>query len=164
NKLLQRSGNGWVLGPGIAKAAGHARNEGALALLILLDADDFCVKEASESIGPLLAEATGFAVSKIVFAVREYEAWLLASAESLVDGGAVFSGDPEVPRDAKGTLSEHLRLPYPYSKTTDQPAFSTKMDLALTYRRSRSFQKLTREVKNLLEICGLTPAEWPVNP
>jgi len=160
-QLIRQSASGWIPGPVFAKAAGHARNEGASALLVLLDADDFCVKQASEDINSRLFDATGFSASKIVFAAREYEAWLLASAETLVPGVAPYAGDPEGPRNAKGALRAHLNLAYPYSETTDQPRFSTKIDLSLAYNRSRSFQKLTKEVRNLLVACGCEPAEWP---
>ena len=126
---------------------------------MLLDADDFCAKIASESLSPLLKEATGFDTACIVFAVREYEAWVLASAETLQEGVGCFPGDPERPRDAKGALEDHLQLAFPYNAITDQPAFSAKINLSLSYQRSRSFRKLTKEFRNLLVSCGLNPSE-----
>jgi hypothetical protein len=143
----------------LIKAAGHARNEGANALLVLLDADDFCVKTASESVRPALAGATGFDAARIVFAVREYEAWLLASAETLQDGALVYPNDPEQPRDAKGALERHLGLLFPYNARTEQPAFSAKISLSLCHERSRSFRKLTKDFKELLAACGMNPVE-----
>lgn len=159
SQLLRREKSVWVPGPGLVKAAGHARNEGATALLVLLDADDLCVKSASKSINPALADVTGFEASSIVFAVREYEAWLLASAETLQDGALIYPDDSERPRDAKGALERHLGLAFPYNEKTDQPAFSAKMNLSLCHERSRSFRKLAKEFKALLTACGLNPVE-----
>ena len=159
SQLLRCEESVWVPGPGLIKAAGHARNEGATALLVLLDADDFCVKTASEAVGPALAGATGFDAARIVFAVREYEAWLLASAETLQDGALVYPNDPEQPRDAKGALERHLGLPFPYNARTEQPAFSAKINLSLCHERSRSFRQLTKDFKELLTACGMTPVE-----
>ena len=159
SQLLRCEENVWVPGPGLIKAAGHARNEGATALLVLLDADDFCVKTASESVRSALAGATGFDASRIVFAVREYEAWLLASAETLQEGTLVYSSDPEQPRDAKGALERHLGLAFPYNARTEQPAFSAKINLLLCHERSRSFRKLTKDFKELLTACGMNPVE-----
>ena len=161
SQLLRCEDNVWVPGPGLIKAAGHARNEGATALLVLLDADadDFCAKSASKSVSSALAGATGFNASRIVFAVREYEAWLLASAETLQNGALVYPNDPEQPRDAKGTLERHLGLPFPYNAKTEQPAFSAKINLSLCHERSRSFRKLTKDFKELLTACGMNPVE-----
>lgn len=159
SQLLACEDNVWVPGPGLIKAAGHARNEGATALLVLLDADDFCVRTVSESVRPALAGITGFNVGRIVFAVREYEAWLLASAETLHDGALVYPDDPEKPRDAKGALERHLGLPLPYNARTEQPAFSAKINLSLCHERSRSFWKLTKDFKELLTACGMNPVE-----
>ncbi len=159
SQLLRCEDNVWFPGPALIKAAGHARNEGATALLVLLDADDFCVKTASELVSPSLAGATGFDATRIVFAVREYEAWLLASAETLQDGALAYPNDPEQLRDAKGALERHLGLPFPYNARTEQPAFSAKINLSLCHERSRSFRKLTKDFKELLAACGMNPVE-----
>lgn len=161
SQLIRCEDNVWVPGPGLIKAAGHAKNEGATALLVLLDADTdgLCVKTASESVRPALAGATGFEAARIVFAVREYEAWLLASAETLQDGALVYPDDPERPRDAKGALERHLGLAFPYNARTEQPAFSAKINLSLCHERSRSFRKLTKDFKDLLTACGMNPVE-----
>ena len=158
SQMLRREDGAWVPGPGFAKAAGHARYEGATALLVLLDADDFCAKTVSDSLCPLFKDASGFEMASIVFAVREYKAWFLASAETLQEGADCYPDDPERPRDAKGALEDHLQLASPYNAITDQPAFSAKINLSLSYRRSRSFRKLTKEIRNLLISCGLNPS------
>jgi hypothetical protein len=119
-------------------------------VLVLLDADDDC----PAGLGPeVLERARGVIPHRkisVVLANREYETWFIASASSL-DGRKGFSCDeaaaeaePEVPRDAKGWLSE--RIENGVSRPiVHQPAFSAAMDLELAERRSRSFRKLCSE-------------------
>ncbi len=158
SRLVKQRNGKWEFGPDLLKAAGHARNEGASALLILLDADDLCVKQASGVLTPKLAEATGFEASSLIFAVREYEAWFLASAETMVENAATYARDPEERRDAKGELEQHLNLRFPYDERADQPAYTSRLDLDLCQNRSRSFRKLLKEFKELLEHCGAIPS------
>ena len=80
---------------------------------------------------------------------REYEAWFIAAAHSL-HGQRGFSFDPadevdpEKPRDAKGWIK--TRMPGgAYGETTDQPAFSARMNLQQACDGSRSFRKLCSE-------------------
>ena len=152
----------WGPGPDLTKAGGHARNEGATAILMLLDMDDNCPKEVYECIIPCLAAGTGVSPSLLVFAKREFEAWFLAAAESLGENVLPYPGDPEMVRDAKGALEQHLQLEFPYDERTDQPRYSAKMNLARVHSRSRSFRKLVKDFRFLLVQCGCLPAEWPV--
>lgn len=126
-------------------------------ILLDADADDLCVKQASESLAPKLAEATGFETSSLVFAVREYEAWFLASAETMIENAATYTYDPEERRDAKRELERHLGLSFPYDVREDQPAYTSRLNLDLCESRSRSFRKLLKEFKQLLAHCGLIP-------
>ena len=83
----------------------------------------------------------------VVCANREFEAWFLASAESLSGrrGLLVAEGespsDPDAIRGAKEWLSGRIANGR-YRETTDQPAFSALIDLEVARRRSRSFRKL----------------------
>jgi hypothetical protein len=160
SQILRRENAAWIPGAGLEKAGGHARNEGAHALLILLDADDLCAKEVAGIISPQLVQATGFESSRIVFAVREYEAWFLASAETLQDGIPIFEQNPEGFRDAKGRLETHLSMEFGYSETQDQPRFSARLDPSRAYARCRSYRKLVKDFKYLLTQCGCEPGEW----
>ncbi|MBZ8142349.1 hypothetical protein CLD22_20910 [Rubrivivax gelatinosus] len=118
-------------------------------ILVLFDADDDCPAELASE---LLARAHGVIPHRrisVVLAKREYEAWFIAAAASL-DGHRGFRFDPqdsiaaETPRDAKGWIAS--RMPSrSYGETTDQPAFSAKMDLELALENSRSFRKLCTE-------------------
>jgi hypothetical protein len=160
-RLIRREGERWFPGPDCKKAGGHALNEGASAILMLLDLDDDCAKEVSECVAPELAGALGVNPSGLVFASREYEAWFLASAETLADNVLPYPGDPELVRDAKGNLERHLELEFPYDERTDQPAFSFRIDLRNVHGRSRSFRKLVKEFRGLLVECGFNPKAWP---
>ncbi len=164
SRLIRNEGDLWVAGPDFKKAGGHARNEGATAILALLDLDDDCPKELHEAISPILAASTGINPSSLVFAKREYEAWFLAAAESLGENVLPYPGDPEGVRDAKGALEEHLQLEFPYDEKTDQPRYSNKVNLFRIYERSRSFRKLVKEFRSLLDQCGCNPAAWPEPP
>lgn len=122
------------------------------AVLVLIDADD----DAACQLGPELLRRARAARSDrpigVVLAVREYEAWLLASASSLCSKRGLPADlepppAPEAIRDAKGWLGQ--RMPRGYSPTTDQPALTGLFDLELA-RSSPSFDKLIRELTRLL--------------
>jgi hypothetical protein len=119
-------------------------------ILILLDADDDC----PAALGPLLlGRARSFLPAdrrvSVVLANREYEAWLIAAAQSL-DGHRGFSLDapppaePERLRDAKGWIRQRIAGNI-YGTSTDQPAFTARMDLDAAATSSRSFRKLCAE-------------------
>ncbi len=119
-------------------------------ILVLLDADDDCpaTKEAE-----ILEHGRAVIPHRrlaVVLANREYEAWFIAAAASL-DGFRNFHrqpddefGDAEIPRNAKGWIGERI-ADGAYHETTDQAAFSARMDLEVAYARSRSFRKLCSE-------------------
>jgi len=108
------------------------------AVLILLDMDDDCPKQK----GPALAERIRameelpFTVV-IVCATREYEAWFLASLES-IHTAHTYSDDPEGIRAAKGWLKRK----FGYQEARDQSAYTQALDIVLAWDRSRSFQRL----------------------
>lgn len=161
NRLLQRENGVWLPGPDFTKAGQHAHNEGATCILTVLDLDDDCPKEVHESLIPVLAGATGLNPSCLVFAKCEYEAWFLASCETLVNNILPYPGDPEAVRDAKGELERHLQLEFPYDERTDQPRYSSLVNLVAAHGRSRSFRKLVKDFRHLLIHYGLQPAAWP---
>lgn len=120
-------------------------------VLILLDADD----DLACQIGPRLAsyamQRRADIESACVVAVREYETWFAASAESLRDAGyllnPLISEQPEVDRMAKGWLKKCFHGSY--SETADQPKLTAWLDLQLARRRSPSFDKLRRVLESL---------------
>lgn len=140
------------------------RNRGD-GVLVLFDGDDDC----PATLGPAtqeIASRVGRVPCQVVLAHREYEAWFLASIESLrgyrgVLSDAAFDGDPEAPRDAKGQLEAMLESRLSYAETTDQVKFSTQFDMRVAHLRSRSFRKLTKAFGDLMRELGRDVDPWP---
>jgi hypothetical protein len=118
-------------------------------ILILLDADDDCPADLAPKLLERARSHVPHRPISVVLANREYEAWFIASAESLHGyRGFSFSSqelvEAERPRNAKGWVGEHMSSGT-YRETTDQPAFSARMCLQMAFDRSRSFRKLCSE-------------------
>ena len=121
-------------------------------ILILLDSD----KDPPCVLAPkLLKDATqnrSDVDMSCVLANVEYETWFVAASSSLVaflDLPAEVPEDPEAQRLGKAWIERHFRGTK-YSETLDQPAMTRKMDLGLCRERSRSFDKLCRELASRL--------------
>lgn len=136
------------------------------AVLIILDGNTDCPK----TLGPVLqgwaAAAAGRVPCAVVLAHREYEAWFLASLESLrgrrgIRPDAEAHPDPEEPRDAKGELDVRMEPGRAYHPTVDQPALTALFDMAQAYSRSRSFRRMVRAVGSLVAATGIPPVAWP---
>ncbi|MCP5230941.1 MAG: DUF4276 family protein [Zoogloeaceae bacterium] len=118
-------------------------------ILVLLDADDDCPADLGKRILDLARAHVPHRRVSVVLANREYEAWFIAAAESL-DGQRGFAFNPrdvieaERPRDAKGWMKARM-AGGAYRETTDQAAFSARMDLQQAFDHSRSFRKLCGE-------------------
>jgi len=141
-------------------ASRKARPNGAV--LVVLDADDQCPKELAPALLGRVQTAAPHVPSAVVIANREYEAWLIAAAESLC-GHRGFKPDltaptdPESIRGAKEWLGR-WRTPPRYAETVDQPALTAIFDIQLARQRSPSFDKFCREVEHwFLEASGADP-------
>jgi hypothetical protein len=115
-------------------AATAAARPGCRGLLIILDAetDAVCHK------GPeLLARARAVTVVRVEICLAEpkYEAWLVASAETLELPALEF--DPD--RDPVAAI--RAALPVKYVKPTWQPRLSSRVDLTLAMSRSPSLAR-----------------------
>jgi hypothetical protein len=91
----------------------------------------------------------------VVLAKVEFESWFIAAAESIgghreIAADIVAPDDPESIRDAKGWLSERMVAGRTYRPTLDQPALCAVFDIRAARARSRSFDKLWRDVESLL--------------
>ncbi len=94
-----------------------------------------------------------------MLAHREYEAWFLASIESLAGQYGLpeeiqYVGDPEAKRGVKEWLSAHMPKGEPYDETYHQPKMTAKMDMDLAYSRSRSFRRMVHAVEQIIESSG----------
>jgi len=118
-------------------------------VLILLDADDDCPRDRGANILGRAKEVVPHRRISLVLANKEFEAWFIASAETLSGRRGLIirendRPDPEGIRGCKEWLSE--RIPNgKYHEVTDQPALTAFIDLALVHERSRSFRKLCKE-------------------
>jgi len=122
------------------------------AILVVLDADDDCAAQLGPRMLAWAMAARADRAIAVVLAVREFEAWFLAAADSLRVAGKLPAAttppsDPEAIRDAKGWLSRCLARRY--DEPVDQPAFAALFDLTAA-RRCASFDKLVRDVERLL--------------
>lgn len=118
-------------------------------VLVMLDADDDCPVALSRDLKARCEIVVPHRAVSIVLANREYEAWFIASAESLSGkrGFVCPTGilpDPDSPRDAKGWVRSQITGGR-YGEATDQAAFTAQMSLPDAHGRSRSFRKLCSE-------------------
>lgn len=143
----------------VGLAARRAGTDGCI--LILLDAEDDCPAK----LGPeLLQRARGEWADyniRVVLAKAEYEAWFLASGDSIagkrgIAESAAPPSEPESIRDAKGWLSAHMPSDQPYRPTLHQPALTAIFDLD-SARKAPSFDKLWRGVDSLLATARKQP-------
>lgn len=140
-------------------------------VLLLLDGDvplvgqsSFCPRDAGIDLAARarpLADAGKFSVA-CVFAMQEYESWLIAGVESLagqpmpsgfegVRAGVTAPPNVEIgPRNAKGWLSQHMAEGY--SPTHDQAPLTSMVDLdTIRQRNLRSFRRLEQSIARLIE-------------
>jgi len=131
------------------------RVPGRGGVLVLRDGDDKdvnCPVALAFSMKP--GAAAGPVAVEIVIAWREYEAWLLAAADSLRTHSAVRDdarapANPEGNRGAKGRL-ENLMLES-YRETLHQAKFSALIDLKMAKDNSRSFRRMVHAVEILTD-------------
>jgi len=136
------------------------------AVLIMFDADDDCPRELAPVIQAWAADEAGSVPVAVVMPNREYEAWFLASVESIrgrcgIRPDAPAYGGPETPRDAKGELEESMQAGRTYSPTADQASLTAILELSTAYRQSRSFRRMTRAFGLLASGAGFELADWP---
>ncbi|MGY0196659.1 DUF4276 family protein [Leptothrix sp. BB-4] len=116
-------------------------------ILILLDADDDCPVTLAASLRSQAERVLPHRRVAVVLANREFEAWFIAAADSLVEviGLSLLPDDQKVPsdspRDAKGWLGKRMG-PRRYHPISDQATFARHIDLQMARERSRSFRKL----------------------
>lgn len=148
----------------IDKYSRYLRIQAPDAVLIVLDLDDGCpMNEAVELASALRLHGLPFPVS-IVLAHREYEAWFLASLDSiaaeepLLRGGS-YDGEPESPRDCKGRLSAIMPEGQIYKPTLHQARFTRVLNIDAALAGSRSFRRLVHAVEEVTS--GSSPTVTP---
>jgi hypothetical protein len=138
-----------------------------MGILILLDADDDLACIVAPQLLAWARSEAGEIPCEVVLANREYEAWFLASLESLrgccgISPGANSSARPEGIRDAKGAVQAQMTPGAAYSPTAHQAALTARIDLPKVHQVCSSFQKLVRAFNGICASAGVKlPDEWP---
>lgn len=136
------------------------RAEMTAAILILVDAD----KEDADAIEAKLrtcAQRVRADYNTIcVAAVKEYETWFVAAAESLAGyldlTGEEVPSDPEGQRCGKAWIERRIKR-RKYSETVDQPKMTARIDLRVCRERCPSFDKLCRELESAMRFENESP-------
>ena len=140
-------------------------------ILLILDGDikrvigggSFCAASVAQSLAEVAKTVGGGSIFSVasVFAVQEYESWLIAGVESF--SGKTFPDERTVPSDIKppdGNLEEsprgakgwlHRAIEGGYKETRDQITLTQWLDLELVRNRGmRSFIRLESAVTELV--------------
>lgn len=138
-----------------------AMTPGCEGILVLLDVHDDCAKGLAPDLAQRSRELNLRVPVAIVCAVREYEAWFLASLETL--RGKSIKGKPGLLDSAEYTqpveqlsgvkewLTKHMPPGRAYKETTDQAPLTEHIDFTLAFDRSRSFRRLCHAVVQLVQ-------------
>jgi Domain of unknown function (DUF4276) len=166
NKLVKNDFHDWKRFLGAA-----LKRPNVSGVLLILDGDTekiggkhFCAATIAKDLARaamVVGAGQRFSVA-VVFAIKEYETWLIAGAASLAgqrlpDGRLIKSnakapeGNLEAgPRDAKGWLNDIVAGGY--KETRDQAALTKLVDLdVIRARQLRSFRRMESAVSSLLE-------------
>ena len=125
------------------------------AIFIILDADDACPAQLGPELLNRASQTRSDLPIAVVLAKYEFEAWFLASAESLRGQRGLRDNiqppnEPETIRGAKEWLTHRMEGSRTYSETHDQPALAALFDMEQA-RQSDSFDKCYRDIVSLLE-------------
>lgn len=121
-------------------------------VLILRDGDDKdvdCVVELASELASA-AEPVG-AATEVVIAAPEFEAWILASIDTVGEHRLVSDSTPILDPEARRGAKERLRgvMAESYRETIHQAAFASLIDIDKAAQRSRSFKRLVHAVELL---------------
>jgi len=127
-------------------------------ILILLDLDDGCPAMENKNLSKLLHNLHLTCPVPVVFAHREYEAWFLASIETIASDknnkfpqNLIFTKDVESKRGVKEWLSSQLPHGYSYKPTVDQARLTNLIDIRIAHKRSRSFRRLCHAIEQIVK-------------
>ncbi|MBI5233152.1 MAG: DUF4276 family protein [Deltaproteobacteria bacterium] len=135
------------------------------AMLIIFDADNDCPMEYAAQIQEWAREASSLIPCAVVMAVKEYEAWFLATMESLrgkagIKDNAVSHESSEIVRGAKEAIECQMMSGFSYMETTHQAAFTAQFDMRTAYLNCRSFRKLVKSFGELV-LADNADIQWP---
>jgi hypothetical protein len=116
------------------------------AVLVLFDLDDGCPAEKGPELAGRIRAMGELPFSVVVVCAKcEYEAWFLASLES-IQPGHNYPDEPEDIRDVKGWLGRE----FGYRERRDQSRYTQALDVGKALERSRSFRRLYHAFEELI--------------
>lgn len=135
----------------VGKAQNIHREPMGNLILVLFDAEDDLACELGPAVLKRANECRPDVDVASVVVNHCYETWFAASAESLVDhldltGDLTLPSDPENDDMRKAWVAKRIRRAK-YSETVDQARLTAAMDLTQCRAKSRSFDKLCRELE-----------------
>lgn len=122
-------------------------------VLIVRDGDDEDVDCIVELAQELKASVDEQPVNvEVVIAAPEFEAWILASMETVGEHRLIADSTPILDPERNRGAKERLRavMNESYRETIHQAAFSNLIDVELAASRSRSFRRLVHAVELLV--------------
>lgn len=163
---------------GVRRACEQLRaKDDVRAVLILRDDDDGCPQIDGPALADTVRELSLPFPVATVLAYREYESLFLASLPSLagknikdasgmvrpgIAADAVFDGDPESIRDAKGWLSRHMPKGRKYKETLDQLPLTRMVDFGIV--RNQGLPWFGTLERGLGHLASAAPGEVGVYP
>lgn len=126
------------------------------AILVVLDSDDDDPIALRNDLQARAEKIIAHRPTHVAPAVREFEAWFLASVEAMrgqagVRDDAACATTPESYAGAKSAFAKLLE-PGVYSETVDQKKYCALIDLDLARRNSPSFNDFIEGIRALLEV------------
>jgi len=167
NSPIRRPRADLVRQDGIRKAVRLARKQqDCAAILIVYDSDDDCPKDLAPQVQAWGQAEVSPLPCYVVMPAREFEAWFLATIESLrgvrrILNDATSHPDPESRRGATEELRKRMQPNRSYSKPVDQPALAARFDMEMAYRRCRSFRRMVDVFGLLAAGAGIPLEQWP---
>ncbi|HVC98998.1 MAG TPA: DUF4276 family protein [Pirellulales bacterium] len=136
------------------------------AILILFDSDSECPADLGPQVQAWARDEARGVPCAVVLPKSEFEAWFLASIESLrgqrgIRQEAASHPDPETPRGAKQQVRARMSRSGTYKSTVDQPKLTAQFDMAFAYARCRSFRRMIDAFGSLAVGMGHPIAVWP---
>ena len=164
-KPIRRTRSELATEEGIARSISLAHGKpDCAAILVLFDSDDDCPALLGPKVQEWADAAARGTPCAVCIAHREYEAWFLATLDSigpkLGKNNVQPHPDPESPGGAKGQIRLRM-MGRGYKEIMHQPKFSDYLCLSDAFKRSRSFRKLVKSFGALAEAMGESPDVWP---
>ena len=128
-------------------------------ILVLVDCDEDCARDWAKLTCDRCKEVGVSVPIAVVCAVHEYEAWFLASLDSVRGSGRLnqdmhYDGNPEAVSGVKGWFTQQMPPGRAYKETIDQASLTSLIDISLARANSRSFRRLCHALEELQSAMG----------